>query len=179
MKINKITNNVENGIRQEINNQMPKSVRFFNKYKSLMGERQDIVLNAVGTGVVAPFFIENKSLSKTDKKTKKYSAYRQTAMAILAVVVQAGVTIPIDKSLDKLMEKKKLGEKFAKSNVANTKAFKRIFSLGVAVATIPLSCWMLNKLYPPFMQKFFPKLCDNKTQSKPIDKSPKRRSLWA
>lgn len=150
MKVSEIT--------PKINQYMPKSIRFFSKYKKMMGERQDIILNAIGTGVVAPFFISNNSLSKADKNTKNYSALRQTAMAIIAVIIQAGITIPIDKYVDKLIKQKKLGDKFTSSNPENVKAFRRILPLGVALFTIPFSCWILNKTYPKFMDKFFPNI---------------------
>ncbi|MCI1273213.1 MAG: hypothetical protein LKG27_02125 [Clostridiaceae bacterium] len=150
------------GLTPNINQYMPKSVRFFSKYRKMMGERQDIILNAVGTGVVAPIFINYNSLSKSDKNTKTYSALRQTAMAIIAVVVQAGITIPIDKYIDKMIKKGQLGDKFTLQNPENIKAFRRILPLGVALFTIPFSCWILNKTYPKFMDKFFPKISNNK-----------------
>lgn len=152
MKVAEITPN--------INQYMPKTVRFFSRYRKMMGERQDIILNAIGTGIVAPVFIRYNSLSKSDNNTKSYSALRQTAMAIIAVVIQAGITIPIDKYVDKLIKTDKLGEKFSLKNPDNIKAFRRILPLGVALFTIPFSCWILNKTYPPFMDKFLPKIAD-------------------
>lgn len=145
-------------IQKEINNTMPRKVRMLSSYRKLMGERQDIVLNAIGTGIVAPVFIRYNSLSDTDKYTKTYSALRQTAMAVIAVVIQAGITIPLDKYIDKLIQKGKLGEKFTPKNPENVKALRRILPLGIAFFTIPLSCWVLNKTYPPFMKNFFPKI---------------------
>ena len=168
MKVQKIQNftpNIGLEIQKEINSNMPKKIRTLMRYRKAMGERQDIILNAVGTGVVAPIFIRYNSLSKSDKETKTYSALRQTAMAIIAVVVQAGITIPIDKYIDKLIKTGKLGEKFTEIHSENIKALRRILPLGIAFFTIPFSCWILNKTYPPFMDKFFPKISGKKSMN--------------
>ena len=132
----------------KINKQMPKFVQYLNGYKTRMGERQDIFINAIGTGIVAPLFIKHNKLSETDEKTKTYSALRQTAMAIIAIITQAGITIPIDKYINNLIKKEALGKKFTQSQPANIQAFKRVSNLLVAFATIPLSCTILNKTYP-------------------------------
>ena len=42
----------------KINPHMPRFVQYLNGFKNRMGERQDIIINAVGTGVVAPLFIK-------------------------------------------------------------------------------------------------------------------------
>lgn len=161
MKVQAIKNvypNKSAHIQEEINANMPKGLRGLMRYRNAMGERQDIVLNAIGTGVVAPIFIRYNSLSKSDKDTKAYSALRQTAMAIIAVIVQAGITIPIDRYVNKLINNGKLGEKFTQNHPENIKAFRRILPLGIAFFTIPFSCWILNKIYPRFMDKFLPKI---------------------
>ena len=137
----------------KINSQMPKFVQYLNGFRNRMGERQDIVINAVGTGIVAPLFIKYNKFSETDEKTKTYSALRQTAMAAIAIATQAGITIPADKYVDKLIKKGALGDKFTPSKPANIKAFKRVTNLAVAFATIPFSCWLLNKTYPLIMNK--------------------------
>lgn len=145
-------------ILREINTNMPRSLKFLNNLYSKMGERQDIVINAVGTGVVAPIFIKYNNLSKTDSKTKTYSALRQTAMALIAVGLQAGITIPADKYIDKIAKMGKLGPKFLPENKGNLMALKRVIGLGMAFAMIPLSCKLLNELYPKFVKCFLPNL---------------------
>ena len=137
----------------KINSQMPMFVRYLNGFKNRMGERQDIIINAVGTGIVAPLFIKYNKFSETDEKTKTYGALRQTAMAAIAIATQAGITIPADKYVDKLINKGALGDKFTPSKPANIKALKRVTNLAVAFATIPFSCWLLNKTYPVIMNK--------------------------
>ena len=79
----------------------------------------------------------------------KYISIGETAVA-----TQAGITIPADRYVDKLIKKGALGDKFTPSKPANIKALKRVTNLAVAFATIPFSCWLLNKTYPLIMKKF-------------------------
>ena len=151
-------------ILREINKNMPRSLKFFNNLYSKMGERQDIIINAIGTGVVAPIFIKYNNLSKTDSKTKTYSALRQTAMALIAVGLQAGITIPADKYIDKMAKTGKLGPKFLPENKGNLMALKRIIGLGMAFAMIPLSCKLLNEFYPKFVKCFLPNLNESEKE---------------
>ena len=145
-------------LEKEVLNSMGKGVRALSKYHNLMGEKQDIILNAIGTGLVAPLVINNNPFSKAEKETKQYSALRQTAMAVISVATQVGLVIPIDKYIDKTIKEGKLGTKFNSQHPENVQALKRVLPLGVAFFTIPLSCWILNKIYPPFMKKFFPNI---------------------
>jgi hypothetical protein len=156
-------------IANEINSNMPSSIKFLNGFKKHMGEGQDIIVNAIGTGVVAPIFIKYNDLSKADEDTKTYSALRQSAMAAYAVLVQAGITIPANKYIDKMAHEGALGEKFDSKilkNIPNVTAFKRIANLGLAFFTIPFCAWLLNKTYPKFMQKFFPSVAQGEKTAK-------------
>lgn len=153
-------------VEKEVLNSLGNGVKALSKYHKLMGEKQDIILNAIGTGLVAPIVINNNPFSKADKETKQYSALRQTAMAVVSVATQVGLVIPIDKYIDKTIKEGKLGEKFTSQHPENVKALKRVLPLGVALFTIPLSCWILNKTYPPFMKKFFPNIANQKKETK-------------
>ncbi len=176
MKIQSVHKNKQNfgsispgNVAQEINSNMPRAIRFLNKFKNHMGEGQDIIVNAIGTGIVAPIFIKYNNLSKADENTKTYSALRQSAMAAYAVLVQAGITIPVNKGIDKLAQNGALGEKFNPEilkNAANLKAFKRVANIGLAFFTIPLCAWLLNKTYPKFMQKFMPRIANKEGDKK-------------
>ncbi len=195
MKIKSVQKNKQNfsginvtDIAKEINSNMPRAVRFLNKFKNHMGEGQDIIVNAIGTGIVAPIFIKYNGLSRADENTKTYSALRQTAMGAIAVLVQAGITVPANKYIDRLASEGNLGEKFNPKilkNVPNITAFKRIANLGLAFFTIPFSCWLLNKTYPKFMQKFMPSVsrceCDgaDKAVARSTTMAPLRRSASA
>ncbi len=82
-------------IEKEINSLNPSILRGINKLKNNIGEFQDICINALGTGLLAPIFIKYNPLSKTDEDTRTYSAWRQPISAVLAVATQGLFTIPI------------------------------------------------------------------------------------
>ena len=84
----------------EIKEFMPSAVKGMKKLSDNMGEVQNIIINALGTGLVAPIFIKWNPLSKTDEDTRTYSAWRQPVSAVLAVVTQVGVTIPFNKMIE-------------------------------------------------------------------------------
>ena len=75
-------------IEKEINALNPSILRGINKLKNNIGEFQDICINALGTGLLAPIFIKYNPLSKTDEDTRTYSAWRQPISALLAIATQ-------------------------------------------------------------------------------------------
>lgn len=90
--------NVEGAIKKAL----PQIVKRMTKLNEVTsGEVPNILINALGTGLVAPIFIKYNFLSKTDEDTRTYSAWRQPVSAVLAVITQAGVTIPFDKYIMK------------------------------------------------------------------------------
>lgn len=90
-------------VQKELLKVMPKSIRTIDKMSSFVGEVPNIVINAIGTGLVAPIFIKYNFLSKTDEDTRTYSAARQPVSAILAVLIQAGLVIPVDRGIENLV----------------------------------------------------------------------------
>ncbi len=90
----------EINMANEIKEFMPSAVKGMKKLSDNMGEVQNIIINALGTGLVAPIFIKWNPLSKTDEDTRTYSAWRQPVSAFLAVVTQVGVTIPFNKMIE-------------------------------------------------------------------------------
>ena len=82
-------------IEKEINNLNTPILKGINKLRNNIGEFQDICINAFGTGLLAPVFIKYNPLSKTDEDTRTYSAWRQPLSAVLAVLTQGLVTIPV------------------------------------------------------------------------------------
>ena len=98
-KIANIEPNVGFNMADEVKNLMPPAVKAMKKVCDNMGEVQNIIINALGTGLVAPIFIKWNPLSKTDEDTRTYSAWRQPVSAVLAVVTQVGVTIPFNKMI--------------------------------------------------------------------------------
>ena len=82
-------------IEKEINALNPTILKGINKLKNNIGEFQDICINALGTGLLAPIFIKYNPLPKTDEDTRTYSAWRQPLSALLAIATQGLFTIPI------------------------------------------------------------------------------------
>lgn len=145
------------GISKEINDEMPRFIRYLAGYKNRMGEKQDIYINAIGTGIIAPVFMVNNPFTDMDKRKKIYAALRQTAMTVTGVVLQTLITIPlVNKYLDKQIKKGAFGPKFTlkPENMPNIKAFKRVTNLIAVMAVIPLTATIMNKWYPYVMEKF-------------------------
>jgi len=84
---------------------MPKSIQTISKMSKFTGEIPNIIINAFGTGLIAPIFIKYNFLSKTDDDTRTYSALRQPISAVLSVVTSAAVVIPFNKLVDHMSKK--------------------------------------------------------------------------
>lgn len=94
---------------------VPKKLRFLKKLGSSGGEIQNIIINSLGTGLVAPIFIKYNFMSKTDEDTRTYSAMRQPVSAVLAVLTQCGLTAPFYKIFDNWSNNGTFGEKLNKT----------------------------------------------------------------
>lgn len=92
----------EEKIESEIVKASPKIIQFIRKFGVLTGEVPNILINAVGTGLVAPVFIKYNFLSKSDKDTRTYSALRQPVSAILAILFQGGLVLPFDRLMNNM-----------------------------------------------------------------------------
>ena len=102
-------------LRDAVEAILPGSVRFLKKLGSHGGEIQNIIINAIGTGLVAPIFIKYNFLSDSDEDTRTYSAWRQPISAVLAIVTQAGLTAPFYKIFDRWANKGVFGENLNKT----------------------------------------------------------------
>lgn len=102
---------IEKGIENSLINQS-KVTKFLNYIQKNEGEVMNILVNAVGTALVAPFFIAFNPISKEDKNTKLYSALRQPISAALAIITQVGVVTKFNKYIDKLAVNGKLGKDY-------------------------------------------------------------------
>ena len=89
---------IEEGIKKT----MPKSIQAIGKFSKFTGEIPNIIINALGTGLVAPIFIKYNFLSKTDDDTRTYSAWRQPISAILSVATSVAVVLPFNKLIDNM-----------------------------------------------------------------------------
>lgn len=76
---------------------MPGKIKKMVKIHEGMGEVQNQLINATGTGLVAPLFIKYNPLSDTDENTRTYTAWRQPVSAVLAVATQAAIVVPFNK----------------------------------------------------------------------------------
>lgn len=65
---------------------------------------------------------------------------------------------------------KKIGEQLKKHAKSNIDGLKRWTGLGVSLAILPLTCWMLNRIYPWFMDLAFPKLSNKAASQKEAKK---------
>lgn len=90
-----------------------KAINVLSKFKKFNGEGGGILINAIGTGAIAPLFIAYNPFVKAPKdaplekkedieNTKKYTALRQPISAILAILIQFGLQKPMDIALDAL-----------------------------------------------------------------------------
>lgn len=99
----------------EVKEFIPSAVKGMKKLSDNMGEVQNIIINALGTGLVAPIFIKWNPLSKTDEDTRTYSAWRQPVSAVLTVLTQVGITIPFNRMIDRRANKGFYDEQYNKT----------------------------------------------------------------
>lgn len=81
--------------------QMPLTARAMVKLHEGMGEVQNQIINACGTGLIAPIFIMYNPMSDKDQDTKTYTAMRQPISAVLTVGTQAAIVIPFNAMINK------------------------------------------------------------------------------
>lgn len=113
-------------IYQELMHYMPGGVKLMMKAKEWTGEVQNIVINSVGTGLIAPIFIKYNPLSKTDEDTRTYSAWRQPVSALLAILTQVGATIPFNNKVKSLTHQGKLGQDYNMTPFMDIKYLKKL-----------------------------------------------------
>jgi len=97
-------------LRDAVEYVLPKSTKVLKYLGSNGGEIQNITINAIGTGLVAPIFIKYNFLSKADEDTRTYSAWRQPISAGLAIITQAGLTAPFYRIFDNWANNGTFGE---------------------------------------------------------------------
>lgn len=89
-------------IEKNLVENMPKAIKSISKFSKFNGEIPNLIINALGTGLVAPIFIKYNFLSKTDDDTRTYSALRQPISAVLSVATGVAVVYPFNKLLDNM-----------------------------------------------------------------------------
>jgi len=106
-------------MEKEIIDNMPKVIKSISKFSKFTGEIPNLIINALGTGLVAPIFIKYNFLSKTDDDTRTYSALRQPISAVLSVATGIAVVLPFNKLIDSMSKNGfffKLSDKTTSSN---------------------------------------------------------------
>ena len=113
-------------VTKELKGLMPFGVRVVSKLAEGMGEVQNICINALGTGLVAPIFIKYNPLSKADEDTRTYSAWRQPISAVLAVVTQAGMVAPFNSVISNMAYTGEYPEEYNMSNLKDEKYIRKL-----------------------------------------------------
>lgn len=93
----------------------PGKIRVMLKAHENMGEIQNQMINAVGTGFVAPLFIKFNPMSDTDENTRTYTAWRQPVSAVLAVATQCAIVKPFNDLIRWMSDIGYLGQNYNKT----------------------------------------------------------------
>jgi len=104
---------------------MPQSIKQMQKVSDSLGEVSTTLINAAGTGIIAPIFIKYNPLSKSDQDTKTYSAWRQPVSAVLAIVSQLGAIIPFNKAMNNGFNAGMLSDQYNMSAFQDKKYIER------------------------------------------------------
>lgn len=152
-------------LSKKITENSPKFAKILTKLGQNNGEALNIIVTAIGTALVAPFFIAFNPLSKEDKDTKIYSAMRQPISAVIAVGSQLGITSQFNKWVKNLAAKDKIDMLKGLNPTDAAKSLKSIQKYGgiaLSLLTLPLTCGLLNWAYPRIMEKFMPDVANAK-----------------
>lgn len=93
----------------------PGKIRVMLRAHENMGEIQNQMINAVGTGFVAPLFIKFNPMSDTDENTRTYTAWRQPVSAVLAVATQCAIVKPFNDLIRWMSDIGYLGQNYNKT----------------------------------------------------------------
>lgn len=113
----------QSDITAQLDKYMPGKIKFMKKLSDGLGEVQNTLINAIGTGLIAPVFIKYNFLSDTDEDTRTYSAWRQPISAVLTVATQCAVVVPFNKAVAEMVNKGVLDDDY------NRTAFKEAATL--------------------------------------------------
>lgn len=91
---------------------LPGAAKRIFKMHEGMGEIQNQLINAIGTGLIAPVFIKFNPLSDTDEDTRTYTAWRQPVSAVLAVGTQCAIVKPFNDIIRWMSDIGYLGQKY-------------------------------------------------------------------
>ncbi len=148
-------------------------VKFSVGFAKAGGEKVANMVNAFGKMLIAPFIIAFNPISKEDKDTKIYSAWKQPIEAALTITIQLLALNKVGKYIDTLSKEGKLAQGFNVKDVAKGPqfdiveeklgVFKDRVGILVAIAAIPIVTSITNWAYPKIMKSFItPTPKDNK-----------------
>lgn len=112
-------------VGKELDKYMPGKIRFMKKLSDGLGEVQNTIINAIGTGLIAPVFIKYNFLSDTDEDTRTYSAWRQPISAVLTVATQCAVVVPFNKVVAEMANKGVLADEYNRTAFKDGDALRR------------------------------------------------------
>ncbi len=137
------------------------------KASKCSNEIRSVIFDAIGKGLIASFIIAYNPFSREKKETKVYSAWKQPIEAVLAALAQIAIIIPSSKYINNLAKtgrlkgfdlSKKLTPAEMDRTIRRLNKFKDKVNLRLAIVSIPLTCVVVNWIYPKFMRLFFPEI---------------------
>lgn len=112
-------------VAEELEKIMPRSLNGMKKLKDNINEFQNILINSLGTGLIAPIFIKWNPLSKTDEDTRTYTAWRQPVSAALAIATQAVITLPFAAAIKSMASDGAFGQLYNETPYKDPEKFIR------------------------------------------------------
>lgn len=113
-------------ISNKIDSYMPWGVKKAKQLSNSLGEVQNTMINAIGTGLIAPIFIKFNPLSKSDEDTRTYAAWRQPISAVLSVLTNVYLTVkPFDKVMENAYNQGRFGELYNRTAFQDEKFLAR------------------------------------------------------
>ena len=102
-----------NDIAKKVDSYMPWGVQTAKKLSNSLGEVQNTMINAIGTGLIAPIFIKFNPLSNSDEDTRTYAAWRQPISAVLSILTNVYLTVkPLDKAMENMVNRGVLSDEY-------------------------------------------------------------------
>ena len=90
------------GVESRIHQRLGRIGEFYQWLAGTKGEIQSQLINALFTSTLAPIMIAWNPFSKTDKKTKEYTALRQPISAAIAISGGLAMTLGLNRYMDKM-----------------------------------------------------------------------------
>lgn len=117
-----------NAIGKKVDSYMPWGVKKAKQLSNNLGEVQNTMINAIGTGLIAPIFIKFNPLSKSDEDTRTYAAWRQPISAVLTVLTNVYLTVkPLDKAMENMVNRGILDDDYNRTAFQDEKFLAKEF----------------------------------------------------